>query len=93
MKLHSPIPPKKARIEIIPLIDVHAHWGPWFFSMDVGSVSVNSDLMDRFGIDIQLVSAIEAMGSAGEGEADGPKHIAARLAVKIFGAVVLGVAR
>jgi predicted TIM-barrel fold metal-dependent hydrolase len=43
------------------LIDVHAHWGPWFFSMDVASIDVNIELMDRFGIDIQLVSAIEAI--------------------------------
>jgi predicted TIM-barrel fold metal-dependent hydrolase len=43
------------------LIDVHAHWGPWFFSMDVGSIDVNIDLMDRFGIDLQLVSAIEGI--------------------------------
>jgi predicted TIM-barrel fold metal-dependent hydrolase len=43
------------------LIDVHAHWGPWFFSMDVGPIDVNIELMDRFGIDIQLVSAIEAI--------------------------------
>jgi predicted TIM-barrel fold metal-dependent hydrolase len=43
------------------LIDVHAHWGPWFFSMDVGSIDVNLDLIDRFGIDVQLVSAIEAI--------------------------------
>lgn len=43
------------------IIDVHAHWGPWFFSMDVGSVDVNLELLDRFGIDLQLVSAIEAI--------------------------------
>jgi predicted TIM-barrel fold metal-dependent hydrolase len=43
------------------LIDVHAHWGPWFFSMDVGSIEVNVELLDRFGIDLQLVSAIEAI--------------------------------
>ena len=43
------------------IIDVHAHWGPWFFSMDVGSIEVNIELLDRFGIDIQLVSAIEAI--------------------------------
>jgi predicted TIM-barrel fold metal-dependent hydrolase len=43
------------------LIDVHAHWGPWFFSMDVASIDVNIDLMDRFGIDLQLVSAIEGI--------------------------------
>jgi predicted TIM-barrel fold metal-dependent hydrolase len=43
------------------LIDVHAHWGPWFFSMDVASIDVNIELMDRFGIDLQLVSSIEAI--------------------------------
>jgi predicted TIM-barrel fold metal-dependent hydrolase len=43
------------------LIDVHAHWGPWFFSMDVGSIGTNVDGLDRFGIDLQLVSAIEAI--------------------------------
>ncbi len=43
------------------LIDVHAHWGPWFFSMEVGPIEVNLDLMDRFGIDLQLVSSIEAI--------------------------------
>ena len=25
------------------LIDVHAHWGPWFFSMDTASIEVNLD--------------------------------------------------
>lgn len=43
------------------IVDVHAHWGPWFFSMDVGGIDVNIDLLDRFGIDVQLVSAIEAI--------------------------------
>lgn len=43
------------------IVDVHAHWGPWFFSMNVGDVSVNSDLLDRFDIDVQLVSAVEAI--------------------------------
>ncbi|GAA0581455.1 amidohydrolase family protein [Kribbella sandramycini] len=43
------------------LIDVHAHWGPWFFSMEVGPIEVNSELLDRFGIDLQLVSSIEAI--------------------------------
>jgi predicted TIM-barrel fold metal-dependent hydrolase len=43
------------------IVDVHAHWGPWFFSMDVGSIDVNIELLDRFGIDVQLVSAIEAI--------------------------------
>ncbi|GAA1670272.1 hypothetical protein GCM10009745_10930 [Kribbella yunnanensis] len=43
------------------LIDVHAHWGPWFFSMEVGPIAVNLELMDRFGIDLQLVSSIEGI--------------------------------
>lgn len=43
------------------VIDAHAHWGPWFFSMETGSVGLNTDLLDRFGIDVQLVSAIEAI--------------------------------
>jgi predicted TIM-barrel fold metal-dependent hydrolase len=43
------------------LIDVHAHWGPWFFSMDTASIDVNLDLIDRFGIDLQLVSSIEGI--------------------------------
>lgn len=43
------------------IIDVHGHWGPWFFSMDVGDIEVNIELLDRFGIDVQLVSAIEAI--------------------------------
>ncbi len=43
------------------LIDVHAHWGPWFFSMEVGPIEVNLELMDRFGIDLQLVSSIEGI--------------------------------
>jgi uncharacterized protein len=43
------------------IVDTHAHWGPWFFSMDVGGIDVNIELMDRFGIDIQLVSAIEGI--------------------------------
>lgn len=43
------------------IVDVHGHWGPWFFSMDVGSLAVNVELLDRFGIDVQLVSAVEAV--------------------------------
>lgn len=43
------------------IIDVHAHWGPWFFPMDVGDVSVNLRVMDEWGIDLQIVSAVEAV--------------------------------
>jgi predicted TIM-barrel fold metal-dependent hydrolase len=43
------------------IIDVHAHAGPWFFSMDVGSVELNLALMDRYGIARQIVSASEAV--------------------------------
>lgn len=45
----------------MPIIDVHAHWGPWPFHMDVGSARLNLELMDRYGIDLQLVSASEAV--------------------------------
>lgn len=43
------------------IIDVHAHWGPWFFTMDVGEVSANLAVMDRYGIDLAIVSATEAV--------------------------------
>lgn len=43
------------------IIDVHAHWGPWFFSMDVGDVATNLAVMDRYGIDLAVVSATEAV--------------------------------
>lgn len=43
------------------IVDVHAHWGPWFFSMDVGSLDTNVELLDRFGIDVQFVSSVEAI--------------------------------
>jgi predicted TIM-barrel fold metal-dependent hydrolase len=43
------------------IIDVHGHWGPWPFHLDVGDVSLNVELMDRYGIDLQLVSAAEAV--------------------------------
>ena len=43
------------------IIDAHAHWGPWFFSMETGDLQLNRDLLDRFGIDRQLISAIEAI--------------------------------
>lgn len=41
------------------IIDVHAHWGPWFFTMDVAKVTVAA--MDRYGIDHAIVSATEAV--------------------------------
>jgi predicted TIM-barrel fold metal-dependent hydrolase len=43
------------------IIDVHGHWGPWFFAMDVGSVRTNLEVMDRYGIDFAIVSASEAV--------------------------------
>lgn len=43
------------------IVDVHAHWGPWFFTMDVGDVAVNLATMDTHGIDVQVVSATEAV--------------------------------
>ncbi|GAA3928530.1 hypothetical protein GCM10023085_07200 [Actinomadura viridis] len=45
----------------MPIIDVHGHWGPWPFHMDVGDVALNLELMDRYGIDVQVVSASEAV--------------------------------
>ncbi|MDQ0615344.1 putative TIM-barrel fold metal-dependent hydrolase [Microbacterium sp. W4I4] len=44
-----------------PLIDVHGHWGSWFFPMDVGDVAENLRLMDVYGIDLQILSASEAV--------------------------------
>ncbi|MFI6595416.1 amidohydrolase family protein [Nonomuraea sp. NPDC050536] len=41
------------------IIDVHAHWGPWFFTMDVAGLSLAA--MDRYGIDVSIVSATEAV--------------------------------
>lgn len=43
------------------IIDVHAHAGPWFFSTEVGAAELNIELMDRYGIDRQIVSASEAV--------------------------------
>lgn len=45
----------------IGIVDAHAHWGPWFFSMETGPITLNLDLLDRFGIHTQVVSAIEAI--------------------------------
>lgn len=41
------------------IIDVHAHWGPWFFTMDVARATRSA--MDRYGIDLAVVSASEAV--------------------------------
>lgn len=43
------------------IIDVHAHAGPWFFAMDVGAPDLGPDLMRRYGIDVAIVSAAEAV--------------------------------
>jgi predicted TIM-barrel fold metal-dependent hydrolase len=43
------------------IVDVHAHWGPWFFSMEVGDAATNLMMMDRYGIDLAVVSATEAV--------------------------------
>jgi hypothetical protein len=44
-----------------PVIDVHGHWGQWFFAMDIGAVSENLRVMDEWGINLQIVSASEAV--------------------------------
>jgi hypothetical protein len=44
-----------------PVIDVHGHWGPWFFAMDVGGAEVNRRVMKEWGITLQVVSASEAV--------------------------------
>ncbi|MEU7749519.1 amidohydrolase family protein [Nonomuraea sp. NPDC049158] len=41
------------------IIDVHAHWGPWFFTMDVAGATLAT--MDRYGIDQAIVSSTEAV--------------------------------
>ncbi|MEU7852619.1 amidohydrolase family protein [Nonomuraea sp. NPDC049141] len=41
------------------IIDVHAHWGPWFFTMDVAGATLAT--MDRYGIDRAVVSSTEAV--------------------------------
>lgn len=43
------------------IIDVHGHWGPWPFHLDVDGASLNLELMDRYGIELQIVSAAEAV--------------------------------
>lgn len=54
------------------IVDVHAHWGPWFFTMDVAELNLAT--MDRYGIGVSIVSATEAViydASAGNRALDG----------------------
>ncbi|MBO0869051.1 MAG: amidohydrolase family protein, partial [Micromonosporaceae bacterium] len=44
-----------------PIIDVHGHWGAWFFAMDIAGVRTNLRVMDEWGITLQVVSAAEAV--------------------------------
>lgn len=44
-----------------PIIDVHGHWGPWFFAMDIGDAAENLRVMDEWGITLQIVSAAEGV--------------------------------
>lgn len=43
------------------IVDVHGHVGPWFFSAADATAADNIRRMDAHGIDIQLVSAVEAV--------------------------------
>ena len=43
------------------IIDVHGHLGPWFFWPSAGTTADNISAMDAAGIDIQLVSSVEAV--------------------------------
>ncbi|MFI1015349.1 amidohydrolase family protein [Streptomyces sp. NPDC020965] len=45
----------------MPIIDVHAHVGRWQFHLTCGDADNNLRQMDRYGIDLQLVSASEAV--------------------------------
>ncbi|MEU9980560.1 amidohydrolase family protein [Streptomyces sp. NPDC050856] len=45
----------------MPIIDVHAHVGHWQFHLTTGDADTNLRQMDRYGIDLQLVSASEAV--------------------------------
>ncbi|GAA2360175.1 hypothetical protein GCM10010404_11900 [Nonomuraea africana] len=54
------------------IVDVHAHWGPWFFTMDVAEANLAT--MDRYGIGVSIVSATEAViydAAAGNRALDG----------------------
>lgn len=43
------------------IIDCHAHWGPWFFSMRTRSIGKNLAQLDHYRIDRQVLSAVEAI--------------------------------
>ncbi|WP_374985278.1 amidohydrolase family protein [Streptomyces fradiae] len=45
----------------MPIIDVHAHVGHWPFHLTSGDADTNLAQMDRYGIDLQIVSASEAV--------------------------------
>ncbi|MFF0725640.1 amidohydrolase family protein [Streptomyces sp. NPDC004134] len=46
----------------MPIIDVHGHWGPWpYFTSSAPLGETNIGLMDRYGIDVQIVSGAEAV--------------------------------
>ncbi|MGD7732084.1 amidohydrolase family protein [Propionibacteriaceae bacterium G57] len=72
------------------IIDAHAHWGPWFFSMETGPMATNTELLDRFGIDIQVVSAIEAINyDPASGNAALEREFAQTDDPRLFGYVVI----
>ena len=43
------------------IVDVHGHWGPWFFTGGAAGTGDNLAVMDRYGIDLAIVSAVEAV--------------------------------
>ncbi len=43
------------------IVDVHGHLGPWFFFPSEGTAAENLRVMDTHGIDVQLVSSVEAV--------------------------------
>lgn len=59
------------------IIDVHGHLGPWFFGPAEGSAAANLRVMDAYGIDVQLVSAVEAVNYD---PTSGNDHLAAQIA-------------
>lgn len=66
------------------IIDVHAHWGPWFFTMDVAEVNLAT--MDRYGIDVAIVSATEAVIYDAPA---GNRALAAVLSDRLYGYVTI----